>query len=162
MRNKFDAPWAAMLWIISIFSSIVIFALPLTLFRNMNMQVLNILVPLFFVVWFGSMLFMVRSYRLEKKTLFIRRFLWESKVDLSELTEAEVLPPGSSGAQIRLFGNGGLFSFSGWYWSSKLGVYRMWVTDPKRQVLLRFQSRKVVVSPDSPEEFVRSVKQATR
>jgi hypothetical protein len=162
MRTEFKAPWAVVLWVITIFSTIVIFALPLTVFRNLSGQVLGILVPIFLGLWTISCLLTIRGYRVARNTLYIRRLAWETKVDIADFEDAEVLPPGTIGAQVRLFGNGGLFSFSGWYWSKKLGRYRMWVTDPKLQLVLNCRSRKIVVSPDAPEEFIRAVRHHTR
>jgi hypothetical protein len=150
------------LWVISVISTIVIFALPLTLFRQMDGRVQSILTAFFLTLWTVSLLLTVRGYRVEKRSLYVRRLAWETKVDLSDFVEAQVLPPGTMGAQVRLFGNGGLFSFSGWYWSKYLGRYRMWVTDPRNQLVLKCRSRKLVVSPDSPEEFIRAVEQQAR
>jgi hypothetical protein len=56
-----------------------------------------------------------------------------------------------------LFGNGGLFSFTGVFRSPKLGRYRAYVTDPARTVILRFAERIAVVSPEDPDAFVRDV-----
>lgn len=44
-----------------------------------------------------------------------------------------------------------------WYWSRGLGHFRAFVTDLKRVVVLRFERRTVVVSPDQPEGFVRAI-----
>jgi hypothetical protein len=57
---------------------------------------------------------------------------------------------------IRTCGNGGLFSFTGWYWSRELRGHRAFVTDFNRTVVLRFKSRTIVVSPDDPEAFVKA------
>jgi hypothetical protein len=54
---------------------------------------------------------------------------------------------------IRTFGNGGFFSFSGFYRNKLLGAYRAFVTDRHQTVVLRYGGRTVVVSPSSPEEF---------
>ena len=56
-----------------------------------------------------------------------------------------------------LAGNGGLFSFSGWYCNKALGTYRAWVTDPGKTVVLRYGVKTVVVSPSEPEAFVEAV-----
>jgi hypothetical protein len=55
---------------------------------------------------------------------------------------------------LRTCGNGGVFSFTGWYWSQSLGFYRAFVMDLNRTVVLRFGRRTVVVSPDDPAGFV--------
>lgn len=104
----------------------------------------------------GALPFLVRGYRIESRSLCIRRLGWWTRLDLRGLKSAEA-DPGAMKASIRLFGNGGLFSFTGWYWNRRLGRYRAFITDPARSVVLRFEDRTVVVSPDSPDDFVRSL-----
>jgi len=58
---------------------------------------------------------------------------------------------------IRTCGNGGFFSFTGFYWSRKLKSYRAYVTDLRRTVVLRYERRTILLSPDSPEDFVREL-----
>jgi hypothetical protein len=58
---------------------------------------------------------------------------------------------------MRTCGNGGFYSITGFYWSKPLGAYRAYVTDPRRSVVLRYEKRTVVVSPDAPEDFVREL-----
>ncbi len=67
------------------------------------------------------------------------------------------LDPDALRGSIRLFGNGGMFSFTGLFRSPKLGRYRAYVTDPARTVTLRFADRVVVVSPSDPAAFVRDL-----
>jgi hypothetical protein len=59
---------------------------------------------------------------------------------------------------LRTCGNGGAFSFTGWYWSKSLGFYRAFVTDLNSTVVLRFGKRTVVLSPEDPEDFVSEMK----
>jgi hypothetical protein len=59
---------------------------------------------------------------------------------------------------IRIFGNGGLFSFSGSFRNRKLGSYRAYVTDVKNAVVIKLPSGVLVVSPDSPDRFVDAVR----
>jgi hypothetical protein len=60
---------------------------------------------------------------------------------------------------LRTCGNGGAFSFTGWYWSKSLGFYRAFVTDLNRTVVLRFEKKTVVVSPGEPEDFAEALNQ---
>jgi Bacterial PH domain len=55
---------------------------------------------------------------------------------------------------IRLLIIDGVFSFTGRYWSMKLGWYRALVTDPSRAVVLRYADRKIVISPHDPQQFI--------
>ncbi|MCA9572726.1 MAG: hypothetical protein KC656_33030, partial [Myxococcales bacterium] len=60
-------------------------------------------------------------------------------------------------ASIRTFGNGGLFSVSGWFANRALGAYRAYLTNTADTVVLRFRDGVVVVSPDAPRDFVAAL-----
>lgn len=102
----------------------------------------------------ACLLFTVRGYTIDGRTLLIHRLLWSTRLSLDGLQSARV-EPGAMRGSLRLFGNGGLFSFSGLYRNAHLGSYRAWVTDLKLAVVLRFPDRTWVVSPADPEAFVR-------
>jgi len=51
---------------------------------------------------------------------------------------------------IRTSGNGGAFSFTGFYHNKRLRSYRAYVTAPRRTVVLRYADRRVVLSPGAP------------
>ena len=97
--------------------------------------------------------FMIRSYAITDDTILIRRLFWTTRLERSGMKSAEFLPNAMS-KSLRTCGNGGAFSFTGWYWNKSLGFYRAFVTDLNRTVVLRFAKRTVVVSPIDPEEFV--------
>ncbi len=112
---------------------------------------------IFSATLFITALFTVKGYELKDQTLYIQRLFWKSKVDLSHLESAEVAPDVFKKA-FKTMGNGGLFSFSGYFWSRSTGKFRCYVTDVKRSVVLVIDGKKIVVSPDSPEGFVRALK----
>lgn len=108
----------------------------------------------------ASACWMIRGFVVDCDTLVIPRLGWQSKLDLKELESAEV-DPEAMDKSLRTFGIGGLFCFCGRFRNTKLGAYRAYATDPKRSVVLKFQSQTVVVSPDRPDDFVASVKERT-
>jgi hypothetical protein len=97
--------------------------------------------------------FMIRGYAITDDAILIRRLFWTTRLDRAGLRSAEVIPKAMH-KSLRTCGNGGGFSFAGWYWNKSLGFYRAFVTDLNRTVVLRFGKRTVVVSPDEPEDFV--------
>ncbi|MFK2877065.1 PH domain-containing protein [Rhodanobacter hydrolyticus] len=103
-----------------------------------------------------SLLFVVRDYTVHGGVLHVRRLLWTTRVALGELREATIDPNAGAGS-IRLFGNGGLFSFSGWFRNAKLGRYRAFVTDWQQAVVLRGDLCTVVLSPADPSGLVRDL-----
>ena len=65
-----------------------------------------------FVTIVISALFGVRNYRLQETQLIIQRLGWQTTIELGDLNSVEPNPHAMS-KSIRLFGNGGLFCFSG-------------------------------------------------
>lgn len=106
----------------------------------------------------GCLPFMVRGYQIKDGALLIRRPWWTTRVDLVGLKSVESLPRAMKGS-IRTCGNGGGFSFTGWYWNKAIGHYRAFVTDMNRTVVLRLADRTMVVSPERPEAFVIEVEE---
>jgi hypothetical protein len=70
--------------------------------------------------------------------------------------------PEATRRSIRTFGNGGFFSFTGYFRNQELGSYRAFMTDRRHAVILRFPSSVIVISPDPPEDFVNRIAQYAR
>jgi hypothetical protein len=101
-------------------------------------------------------LFVVRGYRIEGRSIVVRRLLWNTRLPLDRSVVAEVRP-GVMNRSIRIAGNGGLYSFTGWFHTKELGRYRAFVTDLNRTVVVRIGSTCWVFSPDDPGEFAKAV-----
>ena len=98
-------------------------------------------------------LFTVRGYEVDGRTLTVRRLLWGTEVDLEGLRSV-AHDPVALRWSLRLFGNGGLFAITGWFRNRKLGLFRAFVSAPRHAVVLRFEDRTLVISPEDPERFV--------
>lgn len=101
----------------------------------------------------GSLFFIVSGYAVEGADLYIERLVSSTRISLTGLSKAWVEPAVCKGS-IRVFGNGGLFSFTGWFYSKKLGRYRLFATDFSHAVVLILPQRVVVVTPADPQAFV--------
>jgi len=101
----------------------------------------------------GCALFTVRGYAITPEAILVRRLFWCSRLPRAGLESATFLPGAMKGS-IRTCGNGGFYSFTGWYRNRDLGNYRALVTDTAKCVVLRYAGRTIVVSPGEPEEFV--------
>lgn len=104
-----------------------------------------------------GMVFQIRGYELSADELIIRRLGWVTRISLRLLKQVEVGREHLSGS-IRLFGNGGFFTFAGWFWNSRLGRYRLLANDPRLAVVLRFADRRVVIAPHDPAGFVEAIR----
>ncbi len=158
--KPYPAPWGKPLIVISALATVLCLGLTVFEWSTVTRPPLGLsafwlgCLPLVLVL--SCALFTIRGYGLTPDTLVIRRLFWSTRVPLAELESAEFLP-GAMRGSIRTFGNGGFFSVTGLYWSRLLGSYRAFVTDLQRTVVLRFPGRTLVLSPESPEEFVRAV-----
>jgi Bacterial PH domain len=157
---EFRAPWAKSLRISSGVTTalllVVAAALATTLSRyGMGIGVAAAAFPLVTLVL--SALWIVRGYALTESAILVLRPGWTTELPLTGLqsvTGNEEVLRGS----IRLFGNGGLFVVTGLFWNRRLGRFRVFATDPSRAVILTYPTRKVVVTPHDPQQFILRVR----
>ncbi len=158
---QFSAPWCRSLRWVSVLAGGFLFLLPFGIRAGAGglwiddwPLVLGILGP--WGLLFGCGCFAVRGYALDRGELRIRRWLWTTRKSLHGLRDARWDPAAIRGAW-RVAGNGGLFSFSGYFRNRVLGWQRWWVTDPALAVVLDFGARIWVVSPGDPAAFVAAL-----
>ena len=104
----------------------------------------------------GCALFLIRGFTITEDAILVQRLLWATRLPLADLQSAEIYicPKWWQGIRI---GNGGFFSFTGWRYNPGLGLYRVFVTDPRHAVALHYSKRMVVVSPSTPEAFINDL-----
>ena len=102
-------------------------------------------------------LFMIRGYVLTDSELVIRRLIWKNTIKLRHFISADCAPFILAGS-FRI-GNGGFFSISGYFQNKRVGSCEAWVTDTARTVLIELHSRKIVISPENPEQFIDDINQ---
>ena len=156
---EFRAPWSRTLRGLSTFVSLLMLALIcLRLAINAPRFIrFGVLVGLPLIVLAGSLPFMIRGYVITPAAIEVRRLGWSTRLPLAGLLEV-VGDPGALAGSIRLFGNGGLYSFTGLFWNRKLGRYRAFMTDPQRAVLLKYRDRTIVVTPGDVQHFIVAVR----
>ena len=158
-NDRYGAPWSRMLVLVSILATTILLGLPLLAVGSapplpLGLALMVIGLPLGILL--GCLAFTVRGYELASGELLIYRGLGSTRYPLDGLRSAEHDPDALRGSW-RTFGNGGLFSFSGWFRNKRLGNYRAFVTDHARAVILTWGDRTIVVSPDRPEAFVAAL-----
>lgn len=156
----YPAPWGRALRIVSTLVSLICLGLVFLNWAALPgvppgpVTLLLSLLPLALVL--ACVPFLIRGYSLTPHTLIIHRLFWETRIPLRGLQSATIKPLAMRGS-LRLMGNGGLFSFTGYYRNRTLGTYRAFVTDLHRTVILRFADRTLLVSPDCPEAFIQDL-----
>jgi hypothetical protein len=152
------APWGTSLVVVSslcVAAGLIINALPFFAHAAIR-QPLELSGLALLLILLSATLFIVRSYTIEPDTLAIRRLLWTTRVPLAGLQSAAFTPTAMR-RSLRLFGNGGMFSITGWYRNGALGTYRAFVTDLNKTVVLKFAAKTIVISPENPEAFVADI-----
>ena len=158
---RFSAPWSRSLRVLTTAAVALLLALVLigVLVGPRQSWVWRMaMVGLPLVILVGSLLFMVRGYVLTDSGIEVRRLGWSTALPFAGLVAVSGAPQGLRGS-LRLFGNGGLFAISGWFWNRRIGRFRAYATDPERAVLLRYRDGKqVVVTPHDVQHFIVRVR----
>jgi len=153
--GTFEAPWGPLLKWIS-WGVVVVYVGLASFFWTAATPIAWLPSILFAAIVFVCGLFTVRGYELRDHYLYIQRWLWKTQLDLQGLETAYVEPEAFK-RSYKTWGNGGIFSFTGYFRSKKLGSFRSFVTDVKRCVVMEIHGKKFVISPDSPEHFVEAL-----
>ncbi|PIG90949.1 PH domain-containing protein [Gloeocapsopsis sp. IPPAS B-1203] len=159
MNEVFKAPWAiSLIAITTVISALLLGVILVGLLTGPRSDiawiVAMVVIPL--VILLTSVFFSIRGYAIADDTLYIQRIGWNTKIDLRNLTSADVDPQAMRNS-LRKWGNGGLFSYSGKFYNRKLGNYQAYATDPSKAVVLKLRDRTIVVTPEHPERFVSQV-----
>jgi len=104
----------------------------------------------------GAALFTIRGYTITPDAILVHRLFWDTRLSREGLLSATVQSQAMEGS-FMLFGNGGMFSICGWFWSKNLGRIRAYATNLNCTVILRWEHRTVVVSPENAVEFVQEL-----
>lgn len=160
--QRFDAaPWPVSLKVVSAAATVVLlgvtFALEHAIPRGTRVPFAErfgtVLVAVPAAILLVTLLFIVRGYELDGTGLYVERLLWRTPIGLEGLNRAWH-DPSAMRRSLRLFGNGGLFAITGIFQNKALGRYRAFVTNPKQAVVLRYETRVVVLSPADPDALL--------
>jgi hypothetical protein len=160
MALEFGAPWSRSLKVASLLAVVMLtvvaaagmFAMPAPLLL-VRCGMIGLPIGILAI----NFLSMVSGYTLSATQLEVERPLWNTVFPLAQLVSVAGDQEVFKGS-LRLFGNGGLFSFTGYFWKRGLGCYRAFATDPGRAVVLKFRNRIIVITPDDPLRFIVRVR----
>lgn len=159
MMKAFTAPWSKSLIVMSSLATLLCLGITFGLLphtRGINAGPLRWVDLLPAAMVPTCALFAIRGYVITPDAILVRRLLWATRLPRAGLQSAS-FEPDAMRRSLRTCGNGGFFSFTGFYWNKTMRSYRAFVTDPRRAVVLRYERRTIVVSPGEPEEFVREL-----
>ena len=158
--KHYRAPWSTGLIVMSVFAVLICFGIafgtPLLPQPKHGGEIGMMLRWLPLAMAPLCALSIIRGYTITPGEILVHRLFWDTRLPRTGLQSA-TFDPKAMCKSLRTCGNGGFFSITGFYRNKTLGSYRAFVTDPGRSVILRYEKRTVVVSPDGPEEFVNQL-----
>lgn len=104
----------------------------------------------------GAGLFSISGYSISEGKLLVHRPFWVTKFKLEDL-ETVTVSREKFWLGIRLFGSGGFWGWYGWFWNREHGYYRILASGLDSRVILKWNKKTLVVSPNDPEEFLKKI-----
>ena len=161
MSRTYGAPWSLLLKGLTI-GVITIMAVVCAVSWNQSGgdRLLGFVMALPLLVVLIAGFWAVLGYEINGDVLEIRRPGRVTRVPLRGLRDVREDPEAMKRA-LRVFGNGGMFAFTGIFHNKRVGRFHAYVTDRGRAVFLELaDGKKIAVSPDDPRGFVRRVRSA--
>lgn len=161
---RYASPWDRSLKVTTAFLFAVmvgVSALVLALYRAApggEAPALLLLTPaLFLVVMLAAWALSPTGFTVEAGVVRVERPVRPLEIPLRDIREVAALPDGAMGGVIKTFGSSGAFGHFGWFWSRRLGRFRMYATRSKRLVRIVAGERTFVLSPEPVDRFVEEV-----
>lgn len=103
------------------------------------------------VAWLYCYFFRPVGYIVTDDTVIIKRPASDKHLSMHDIKSVVAADHGSMRWSMRIFGNGGLFGYTGFFRNSTFGIMRWYATRRSNYVVLVMNDdRKVVVTPDDP------------
>lgn len=156
----FRAPLGKSTIIITIFALLVLLIATVAMWMSPSPLPEKILVvSLIFLIIVLCYLYSIKGYSIDHHSIHIYRPIGTKSYKLDQFTEIITgLSHIKKSLTLRLWGNGGLFSITGLFWNKKLGKFKAYLSDPSKCIILIGATQKIAISPDPPEEFVKTLK----
>jgi hypothetical protein len=152
--QTFAAPWSRLLVCTSVLGTLFCMAIIGYIAFYGRAAEFVMLAPLALIL--GCALFTVCGYSITPEHILVQRLFWTTRLPRQGLQSA-VFEPGVMRRSLRTCANGGLYAFTGWYWTRGVGAFRAYVTHGAMTVVLRYERRRFVLSPSPPAEFVKAL-----
>jgi hypothetical protein len=112
------------------------------------------------LVFIFTAMLSVREYEINDSQLIIRkRGGWSIIVELSGL-ESVKKDTDLIWKSVSVLSTKGIFGINGYLWNSTAGMYKAYISEPSRLVLLELSNgKKIAVSPADPNSFIHELKE---
>ena len=140
-------------------SSLVFFVFTIAILENTflktNEPFIYLPVVLLLPLLIGTYIYSPKSYSVDMDYIIVNRIARNFFISRKEIKSTVKISAEEMGMPWRTFGNGGVFGYTGYYSSSKLGKMRWFVSQRKNYVLITMKNeRKYLVSPDDVAGFL--------
>lgn len=102
-----------------------------------------------------------RAFIITDSEIVIKTISKSIKIPISSVEEVERLKEKDLKGAKRMKGVGGLFGFSGKFYSDKIGYFDGYFTNQKNLVLIKTE-KSFVISPDNPDLFIEKINLSIR
>ncbi|TQV72840.1 hypothetical protein FLL45_15350 [Aliikangiella marina] len=155
----YQAPFGRATLLITLFSSLLMVALPIVLLvlipvALFSLAAISLMIPI--AILLACFWYRVTGYQLDSRELTIKRLVFDFIIPLDEIESVE-FDQTAMKRSLRMFGNGGLFGFYGYFRNDRYGSFRAFVTDSQNVVVIKTSEKIFMVSPDKPEKFVNKL-----
>jgi Bacterial PH domain len=145
--------------IIVIVFLLVILTVPFFLTPKGEQSIIDLIVLLPIISFIGVYFFRPNNYSVSPDKLLIHRLINNVKIDRNNIQSVQEIDESQVKNSLRTFGVGGFFGNFGTFWNGKLGKMTWYVTRKNNFVLVETKDqKKIILTPDKPEEFVASFK----
>ena len=130
----------------------------LLLFIQDDFPLLAWLMIIFLVgIYFYAFSYYPVKYSITRNELAVHRPFARLKINMTTIKSAVIIDRGNIRAT-RIFGSGGFFGYWGSFANYSIGKMTWYVTRRDKAVLVEtVEGRKILLSPDEPEQFVQHV-----
>ena len=154
--TQFKATWDRRLSVTSALVTLIFVLVVLqtiALSSRLDAEAITWRIGLVIVLGLSSALFFIRKYSVTSDFINIHHLGWSTSLKIQDLTEIEKVPIEGKGG-IGLFGIWGVYSFTGIARSNAYGFHKLYMTNQRHAVALKFGKKTVLLSPDNPEKFI--------
>lgn len=147
--KHYEAPWSTSLIVTSVLTTVLCLGVTAGTWLNLAGMhppgTLGYIMTLPLGILFGTALFTIRGYSISSDSILVHRLLWSTVLPRAGLEWAQVEPDAMRGS-LRTFGNGGAFSFTGFYLCRPDKLTRVW---PVKLILAGAARKRVFLFPGS-------------
>lgn len=120
--------------------------------------VIALIVSFFVILNTLLYLFSPKGYQVTQHNVVVHRIASDFSFNLNEVMQIYKIDRATLGRTWRMWGNYGLWGYTGWYSTQKFGTTRWFVTHRDKLVFIRLSTgKKYILSPENPEDFIDTI-----